>query len=371
MLRRYHKMMEEHFWIFPLLLIAGFALVLWIIYWGVLVTNNYANLQNGKEKFEASLEISKAIIGGIGTSATIVGGVFLFLNFRIANRNLEIANKNFEQTKRKNDLDEKKSNKDIEIAESRLITDRFSKATEQLASNSLHTRLGAIYSLEGIAKEDKQYYWIVIEILSAFIRREEDVNTLQSQEEKISKTAVDIQAALTVIIRRDIKLEIEPKINLSGAILNNVNLSGAKLENIDLSGAKLENINLSEAKLENINLSRAILNVVDLSKAKLVNVKFIEAELFETCFQGATIDNSNFNAAHLTKVDLVSTKIKKTTFQQVILKSIMPNLKDTYFDVYGLSLEQKKDLQKHGATICDAYEKSWTDYLHKLTLDNI
>ena len=225
-LRRYHKMMEEHFWIFPLLLIAGFALVLWIIYWGVLVTNNYANLQNGKEKFEASLEISKAIIGGIGTSATIVGGVFLFLNFRIANRNLEIANKNFEQTKRKNDLDEKKSNKDIEIAESRLITDRFSKATEQLASNSLHTRLGAIYSLEGIAKEDKQYYWIVIEILSAFIRREEDVNTLQSQEEKISKTAVDIQAALTVIIRRDIKLEIEPKINLSGAILNNVNLSG-------------------------------------------------------------------------------------------------------------------------------------------------
>ena len=194
---------------------------------------------------------------------------------------------------------------------------------------------------------------------------------MQSQEEKISKTAVDIQAALTVIIRRDIKLEIEPKINLSGAILNNVNLSGAKLENIDLSGAKLENINLSEAKLENINLSRAILNVVDLSKAKLVNVKFIEAELFETCFQGATIDNSNFNAAHLTKVDLVSTKIKKTTFQKVILKSIMPNLKDTYFDVYGLSLEQKKDLQKHGATICDAYEKSWTDYLHKLTLDNI
>jgi hypothetical protein len=107
-LRRYHKMMEEHFWIFPLLLIAGFALVLWIIYWGVLVTNNYANLQNGKEKFEASLEISKAIIGGIGTSATIVGGVFLFLNFRIANRNLEIANKNLEQAKRKNDLDEKK-----------------------------------------------------------------------------------------------------------------------------------------------------------------------------------------------------------------------------------------------------------------------
>ncbi|NUN67092.1 pentapeptide repeat-containing protein (plasmid) [Pseudanabaena biceps] len=363
--------MKKYFWVFPLL-IAGFVLALWITPWVVQITNNYANLQNGKEKFEASLEIGKAIISVVGTLATIGGGVVLFLNFRVANQNLEIANKNFEQAKRKNDVDEEKSKKDIKIAESRLITDRFSKATEQLASTNLHTRLGAIYSLEGIAKDDEQYYWIVIEILSAFIRRETGVDLLPSQEKKTSKTAVDIQAALTVIIRRETKSKIEQtkEINLSGAILNEINLSEASLENINFSGANLNNINLSSASLKNMDFSRAILNVVDLSKAKLVNVKFIEAELFETGFQGATIDNSNFNAAHLTTVDLVSTKINKTTFQQVILKSIMPN-KDTYFDVYGLSLEQKKDLQKRGAMICDSYEKSWTDYLHKLTLDNI
>jgi uncharacterized protein YjbI with pentapeptide repeats len=342
--------MKKYFWVF-LLLIAGFILALWIIPWGVQVTNNYAGLQNGKEKFEASLEISKAIIGGVGTSATIVGGVFLFLNFRIANRNLEIANKNLEQAKRKNDLDEKKSQKDIEIAESRLITDRFSKATEQLASNSLHTRLGAIYSLEGIAKDDEKYYWIVIEILSAFIRREKDVNISQSQEEKTSKTPVDIQAALTVIIRRDIKSGIEQKtIDLSGAILNDIDLSGKRLENI--------------------NLRRSTLHHVILFEAKLINVDFIEAELFDTNFQRANIDDSNFNAAHLTKVNFVSTRVNKTTFEQAILKGT-EIYKDTYFDVDGFSPELKQAFQNRGATICNSFEESRSNYFKKLVQDHI
>ncbi|OYQ65500.1 hypothetical protein B9G53_07135 [Pseudanabaena sp. SR411] len=342
--------MKKYFWVFPLL-ITGFFLALWITPWTSQITNNYANLQNGKEKFEASLEISKAIIGGVGTSATIVGGVFLFLNFRIANRNLEIANKNLEQAKRKNDLDEEKSRKDVKIAESRLITDRFSKATEQLASNSLHTRLGAIYSLEGIAKEDKQYYWIVIEILSAFIRREEDVNILKSQEEKISKTPEDIQAALTVIIRRDMQSEIEQKtINLSGAILNDVDLSGKRLENI--------------------NLSRSVLHKVEFFGAKLVNVKFIEAELFNTSFQKATIDDSSFKAAHLTLVSFVSTRVNKTTFEQSILAEIMAN-KNTYFDADGLSPKMKQDLQNRGATICNSFEESIESYFNKLRHDHI
>ncbi|MBD2150849.1 hypothetical protein H6F44_12065 [Pseudanabaena sp. FACHB-1277] len=160
---RNRSLIKKYFWIFPLL-IASFALVLWIISWGVQVTNNYVNLQNGKEKFEASLEISKAIVGGVGTLATIVGGVVLFLNFRVANQNLKLA-------ERKAQLDAEKSKKDIEIAESRLATDRFSKAVEQLiTSNNITVVLSGIYTLSTIARDSPEYHWLVMKVLASFIR---------------------------------------------------------------------------------------------------------------------------------------------------------------------------------------------------------
>ena len=47
-----------------------------------------------KRKFDASLRMFKEFTGGIGVLATIGGGIVLYLNFRVANKNAEIANKN-------------------------------------------------------------------------------------------------------------------------------------------------------------------------------------------------------------------------------------------------------------------------------------
>ena len=52
----------------------------------------------------------------------------------------------------------------------RRITESFSKGIEQLGSDKLEVRLGGIYSLERISKENPDDYWTVVETLTAFVR---------------------------------------------------------------------------------------------------------------------------------------------------------------------------------------------------------
>jgi hypothetical protein len=132
-----------------------------------------------KPKFDASLAIFQAIVGGFGTIATIGAGIVLYLNFRVANKNAEIANRNVEI-----------ANKTLELTGSRLITERFSKAVEQLGSDKLEVRLGGIYSLERIAYDSDRDHWTIMEVLTSFIQ--EKSSTKQLTDEKISAQAYEI-----------------------------------------------------------------------------------------------------------------------------------------------------------------------------------
>ena len=52
----------------------------------------------------------------------------------------------------------------------RRITETFSKAAEQLASDKMEARLGGIYTLERLSNESPDDYWTVMETLTAFVR---------------------------------------------------------------------------------------------------------------------------------------------------------------------------------------------------------
>jgi hypothetical protein len=102
----------------------------------------------------------------------------------------------------------------------RRITESFSKATEQLASEKIAARLGGIYTLERISQESPDHYWIVMETLTAFLReqarwKERDKiasGTLgrlcdgeESKGAQQLEPATDIAAVLAVVVRRDAK----------------------------------------------------------------------------------------------------------------------------------------------------------------------
>jgi hypothetical protein len=117
----------------------------------------------------------------------------------------------------------------------RRITESFAKAVEQLGSDKLVARLGGIYTLERISREEREY-WPIMETLTAYVRERAQDSTAgekageSTAAEKPGKEAeqassqvrpdTDIQAILTV-------LEGGP---LRGARLEGVNLAGARMK---------------------------------------------------------------------------------------------------------------------------------------------
>lgn len=288
---------------------------------------NYHLIQNGKEKFDVLIEINKTIVSIIGTFAsivgtfaTVIGALFLYLNFDLANKNFQLAmrknatdknlaNKNFQLAIEKNATDKK-------VTELKLASERFSKATEQLASDKLPARLGAIYALENIAREHEDYHWIVVEVLSAFIRDKKEGEIVISDESKIEKQTLmylkrygteysleissDAQVALTVIGRRTVERDENRIIDLSRANLRKAyidslaNFTNANFSKADLRDSILQG-NFSEAYFERVRLDNATLDGANFQEAKILYAQLNGTDLIGTNLIGADFYYSCLN----------------------------------------------------------------------------
>src|SRR5215467_9400652 len=94
----------------------------------------------------------------------------------------------------------------VELTEQGQVTDRYTKAVEQLGSDKLDVRIGGIYALERIARDSATDHPVVMEVLTAFIR-EHSHDQWPPPDHPASypqgrSTRPDVQAAVTVIGRR-------------------------------------------------------------------------------------------------------------------------------------------------------------------------
>jgi hypothetical protein len=62
----------------------------------------------------------------------------------------------------------------LELTEQGHITERYTKAIEQLGSDKLDVRLGGIYALERLAIDSERDHPTVVEVLGAFVREHSD-----------------------------------------------------------------------------------------------------------------------------------------------------------------------------------------------------
>jgi hypothetical protein len=68
------------------------------------------------------------------------------------------------------------SYKTLDLSREGQITDRFTKAIEQLGASDaagqpkLEVRLGGIYALERIARDSERDYWVIINLLTTYVR---------------------------------------------------------------------------------------------------------------------------------------------------------------------------------------------------------
>ncbi len=235
------------------------------------------------------LELIRLIITSLSTTATIFGGIILFLNFS--------------------------------QGENRLITERFTRSIEQLGNKEETIRIGGIYALERIAHDSPRDGWTIMEVLSSFIRGKQNI---KGQDIAARSPAIhaDVQAALTAIKRRKIDLENDDRyLDLSFTNLHEANLVEANLDRVKLNYTILTQADLREASLNFANLSNANLNSANLTNAKLDRANLIQADLSNSNLSAVDFNEANLNKANLSDTILDGAKLTNASLGNTNLSS--------------------------------------------------
>ncbi|MFI0487472.1 pentapeptide repeat-containing protein [Actinomadura sp. 9N215] len=211
------------------------------------------------------------------------------------------------------------------------ITDRYTKAVEQLGSNKRDVRLGAIYALERIASDSERDRPTIIAVLAAFVREHDPAPTAKLPDEPHT----DVHAALTVLGHqpRDLsggrrldlhgirirggqfdEASLNPVLNLRQADLDGADLSltdfsganlrDARLVRAELAGARMSGTDLRGAGLSGTDLRRSDLNHAELGGADLGDAVLRGAQMTGADLRGAILDNADLRGAILVRADL-------------------------------------------------------------------
>src|SRR5208283_40999 len=215
----------------------------------------------------------------------------------------------------------------VKVAEQGHITDRYTKAIEQLGAltaaskPNVEVRLGAIYALERIAFDSPRDHWPIMEVLTAYVRQNAPApardTTKQEQgpdaqgapkenEENIKKIkkkpATEIQAILTVLKRRkrDRKREGEgQRLDLSNSELRGANFIRAHLDRVRFDGAHLDGAWFYGAHLDGARFDKAHLDGARFDEAHLAGAYLSDAHCDGASFSNAHCDGADFRMAHL------------------------------------------------------------------------
>jgi hypothetical protein len=152
------------------------------------------------------------------------------------------------------------------------LTDRFTSAVEQLASDDVAVRVGGIYALGRIAEESVTDRAAISDILAAYVRKNAPwpppptspfpADFPLDQLLPLSVRAPDIQAIMTVLGRRT-------PASPHPANWTSIDLTSTDLRRAALVGANLQRVRLRSASLARAWMFRADLRGVDLRGSDL------------------------------------------------------------------------------------------------------
>ncbi|WP_375500350.1 pentapeptide repeat-containing protein [uncultured Nostoc sp.] len=309
-----------------ILLISFFVFALFIIS-SVMVAHFVWDISPLDERLKNETEALK-------TTATIFGVIAVFINAYYAAKRWEAMDKSAEAANKT----AKAALQNAQAAQDKQITERFAKAIEQLGNEKIEVRLGAIYTLERIAKDSKDDHWTIMEVLTAFVRENAPVKKDKKKAEKAKllikseeieqkpKLKTDIQAALIVIGRRKSENDLENKrldlrnIDIRGADLTEANLKkalfrGANLENVFLDKAELQEAIFIETNMTMADLRGAKLQEANLMQAKLQGAIFLHANLYKAELSATSLEGATFAGANLQDTKFIRAALKNAILQ--------------------------------------------------------
>jgi hypothetical protein len=224
------------------------------------------------------------------------------------------------------------------------ITERFTRAIDQLGNQKLDVRLGGIYALERIARDSRRDHGPIMEVLATYVREHARWHQAKERTRLSGKDpdehpgaelelplwsgpvpAADVQAVLTVLGRRKTSYELDPLM----IDLSNVDLRGATFS------GQFRYVILIDAHLEG-----ATFQTVDLRGAVIM----------DSHLEFASINNANFQGSHLINVDLRRARIELTDLRDVTGIHSFVNFKNAVVDS-GLRVPHDFDVREAGALI--------------------
>jgi uncharacterized protein YjbI with pentapeptide repeats len=303
----------------------------------------------------------KDLVQALGLiTAGVAGAVGIYFTWRGQRLTRQAQAENQKTTQRQL----QNSQEELHLTREGQITERYTRAIDQLGNESIDVRLGGIYALERIARESREDYRSIMEVLTAYVRQhapwtEEERRAMEkaavdrkSEEEKSEEASAreyrgllakelqetsefwesfvedlafgdlsltfgenpgpppspdpDIQAIMTVLRQRTFTFHS----GVGGPLdLQATNLAGTNLSGADLTWTNFRSANLWGAILTNTNLTRANLWEAYLWEAWLGGANLTSARLTGAELSGARLHKANLSGtflrgAHLYKADL-------------------------------------------------------------------
>lgn len=227
------------------------------------------------------------------------------------------------------------------------ITDRFSRAVDQLGSEKPDVRIGALYALWRIADHSPDDREAVISIMAAFLRThlpwpphgqdapaaDAAINSVPPLETR----AADAQVALTRL--GVLCQERQPDwLNVSYTDLRRADCDGLWLHHINFDGACLEAASIYQVNLTKASLIAANMRHVELGTSILHESRCIEADLRGARMVRADLGNADFSDADLREANLRKALGRGTKFVGADLR--LADLRGT--DLTGADLTRAK-----------------------------
>jgi len=240
--------------------------------------------------------------------------------------NIVINNKRLRHQQKQ--LENQQNQLEIQSKEER--NGQYSKAIELLGNGSETVRIGAIHSLDYIAKEHpEEYYNVIFDLLCSHIRT--TTSNPEYKKNHREEPSNEINTIFNILFDRKSHFAIKS----NKANLKNSWLVGIKLLDFDLSGTIFFEVNLSNAWFDNCtfdgsifmttNFKNAYLNectfrnayierYTTFESAKIYNSHFENSQILKTCFEDTKIANSKFECASFRKCSWFEAKISETSF---------------------------------------------------------
>jgi hypothetical protein len=225
------------------------------------------------------------LLQGLGGLAVLVGVFFSYRQLQHNRRQLEHSIK---AGREQHQLDQQGQ-----------ITERFTRAIDQLGHERLDVRVGGIYALERLTNDSPRDQAPIAEVLSAFVRGhapwpptgkdQPPAGAPLDAVRPLREWAPDVQAALTVLGRCERPRDGPRRLDLTNTDLRHALLGEANLQHTDLTGARLQG--------------------ADLYCTQLQDAKFVGACLQGAYLVGAQLQGAILKAEELPGVELEDAKL--------------------------------------------------------------